>query len=464
MLANECHGTSAREATTAPRLPIHAGAAGTVEGVTAAWLFLVVACWGAAWTVVSYRPPRRPGWLMTIAFFSAWLTTELAALHLVWQSAATLVFVWAGALDSPIGWLALAITIGSWTALAASTLAARRTGRIFAAAFADTLGRDWATALDPAWEPAPYRLEWRRVATPFRFRRRGVERIKNLQYVDDGSRRHRLDVYRNARARPNAPVLLQIHGGAWMVGNKEQQGLPLMYHLASRGWVCVAINYRLSPRATWPDHLVDCKRALAWIREHVAEYGGDPGYVVVTGGSAGGHLTAMMGLTANDPRWQPGFEQVDTTVRAVVPFYGVFDWTNRNGYRGRSSDLNVVLERYIVKQRFADARGVYELASPIEHVRPDAPPALVVHGTLDRLAPVEEARDFVEMLRAVSTEPVVYAELPGAHHAFEVFQSIRTLHTVAAVDLFLTWLLTTHPVRVHAARDHHVDRDSAVGN
>ena len=74
-----------------------------------------------------------------------------------------------------------------------------------------------------------------------------------------------------------------------------------MYHLAARGWVCVAINYRLSPQATWPDHLVDCKRALAWIREHIAEYGGDPDYVVVTGGSAGGHLTAMMGLTAERP-------------------------------------------------------------------------------------------------------------------------------------------------------------------
>ncbi len=106
--------------------------------------------------------------------------------------------------------------------------------------------------------------------------------------------------------RPGAPVLLQIHGGAWVIGNKDQQGMPLMYHLADKGWVCVAINYRLSPRATWPDHLVDCKRALAWIREHIAEYGGDPDYVVVTGGSAGGHLTAMMGLTANDPAYQPG--------------------------------------------------------------------------------------------------------------------------------------------------------------
>jgi len=128
---------------------------------------------------------------------------------------------------------------------------------------------------------------------------------------------------------------------------------------------------------------------------------------------------------------------------AIVPFYGVYDWTNRFGFRPKSSDLTVVLERSIVKRRFEDARDVYELASPLSHVREDAPPALVVHGALDRLAPVEEARAFVDALRAVSTEPVVYVELPGTHHAFEVFQSVRALHTVAAVERFLTWVSTT---------------------
>lgn len=425
-----------------------------MKRVTASWLFLVVAVWGAAFTAVSYRPPRRPGWLMVVSFFAAWLTTELAALHLAWQLAATVLFVAAGALDAWPGWVGLAVTTISWIALFASTATARRTSQVFHTAFDDALGPQWAAAFDPAWAPSPYRLEWRRVVLPFRFRRRGVERIRNVSYVEGStSRRHRLDIYRRADAPPDAPVLLQIHGGAWMIGNKDQQGLPLMYHLAARGWVCVAINYRLSPRATWPDHLVDCKRALAWVRQHIADYGGDPGYVVVTGGSAGGHLTAMMGLTANDPTFQPGFEQVDTTLQAMVPCYGVFDWTNRFGFRHPWSDLNVVLERYIVKQRLDDAREIYDMASPLSHVHRDAPPALVVHGTLDRLAPVEEARAFVDALRAASAEPVVYVELPGAHHAFEVFQSIRSMHTVAAVDLFLTWLLTTHPPRRVPDRD-----------
>ena len=175
---------------------------------------------------------------------------------------------------------------------------------------------------------------------PFSFKRRGVERVRSIRYLDDdAARRHRLDVYKHPDAGPGAPVLLQIHGGAWVIGNKNQQGLPLMYQLAARGWVCVATNYRLSPRATWPAQILDCKRALAWVRANIAEYGGDPDYVVVTGGSAGGHLSTLLALTPNDPQFQPGFEEVDTHVRAMVPFYGVYDWTNRFGQRGKRDGL-----------------------------------------------------------------------------------------------------------------------------
>ena len=121
----------------------------------------------------------------------------------------------------------------------------------------------------------------------------------DISYGEHGSRNH-LDIWR----RPDldrggaAPVLLQVPGGAWMVGSKRQQAYPLMSHLAELGWVCVAINYRLSPRSTWPDQIVDVKRALAWTKEHIAEYGGDPDWVAITGGSAGGHLSSLAALTA----------------------------------------------------------------------------------------------------------------------------------------------------------------------
>jgi acetyl esterase/lipase len=407
------------------------------------WIFLGVSLWGAAFTLIALRPPRRPVHAVALTFFAAWLTTELALVHLAWQLAATVVFVALGALDYWPGVVAMLVNVASWSGLVAIQRASRRTEDLFATALDDALGPRWRDRIDERLAPDPNRpFDWSRVWFPFRFRRKGVDRVRGLPYADDGSPRHRLDVYRRPDAGPGAPVLLQIHGGGWVIGAKEQQGLPLMYHLADRGWVCVAINYRLSPRATWPDQLVDCKLALAWIRAHIAEFGGDPDYVVVTGGSAGGHLTTMLGLTANDPELQPGFESVDTSVRAMVPFYGVFDWTDRFGLRGARDPLRRLLERSVMKQSRDEDPQRYANASPMDRLHGGAPPALVVHGELDALVPVEEARRFVEMLRAASSSPVVYVELPGAHHAFDVFHSVRTLHAVAGVDAFLAWLVS----------------------
>jgi acetyl esterase/lipase len=236
---------------------------------------------------------------------------------------------------------------------------------------------------------------------------------------------------------------MQIHGGAWIIGRKDQQGLPLMYHLAARGWVCVAINYRLSPRATWPDHLLDCKRALAWIRGHIAEHGGDPDFVVVTGGSAGGHLSALMALTANQPEYQPGFEHVDTRVAAAVPFYGVYDLVDTfQKPNGKPSEA--WLARRFLKTTIQENRALFESGSPVHRVRADAPPFFVIHGDHDNLVPVRQARAFVDALRAVSERPVAYAEIAGGSHAFDVFHSVRTGNAVNGVDRFLAWVYSAY--------------------
>jgi acetyl esterase/lipase len=234
-------------------------------------------------------------------------------------------------------------------------------------------------------------------------------------------------------------VLLQIHGGGWVLGSKNEQGIPLMLQLAARGWVCVSADYRLSPRATFPDPLVDVKRAIAWLREHAVAYGGDPDFVVITGGSAGGHLAALAALTANDPEYQPGFDQVDTRVRGCVAFYGVYDFTDRFGHYPNPG-LARLLARHVMKERHDAAREAYERASPMSRVHPGAPPFFVVHGDRDTLVPVAEARRFVELLRAAGPAPVVYAEIPGAQHAFEIFPSLRTTFVVHGVERFLAWL------------------------
>ncbi len=277
----------------------------------------------------------------------------------------------------------------------------------------------------------------RQLLSPFRMRGDDVEVVRDLAYGDD--RRHRLDVYRHRDAPPGSPVVFQIHGGAWVVGDKRQQGQPLLHHLAARGWIGVAPNYRRSPRATFPDHLIDVKRALAWVRTHGSEYGADPGFVAATGGSAGGHLAALLALTPNHPSYQPGFETVDTSVSACVPLYGVYDFLDQHGVRGRAA-MRPFLERLIMKCSPTACHETWEAASPINQVRPDAPPFFVVHGGHDTLAWVEDARWFVEALRAVSQSPVLYAELPHTQHAFDVMYTVRAAYVVDAITRWLEHL------------------------
>ncbi|OQZ90567.1 esterase [Mycobacterium alsense] len=250
-------------------------------------------------------------------------------------------------------------------------------------------------------------------------------------------RANHLDIWRREDLDPNgkAPVLFQIPGGAWTTGNKRGQAHPLMSHLAELGWVCVAINYRHSPRNTWPDHIVDVKRALAWVKEHIADYGGDPEFVAITGGSAGGHLSSLAALTPNDPQFQPGFEDADTRVQAAVPFYGVYDFAHFDG--SMHPMMPGLLIKSIIKQKPATHLQTYTAASPINHVNADAPPFFVLHGTNDSLAFVEQARAFTTKLREVSNNPVAYAELPFTQHAFDIFGSVRAAHTAVAVEQFL---------------------------
>ena len=194
----------------------------------------------------------------------------------------------------------------------------------------------------------------------------------DIRYGEYGSANH-LDIWRRPDLDPTgkAPVLFQIPGGAWTTGNKRGQAHPLMSHLAELGWICVAINYRHSPRNTWPDHIVDVKRALAWVKAHITEYGGDPDFIAITGGSAGGHLSSLAALTPNDPQFQPGFEDADTRVQAAVPFYGVYDFTRVED--AMHPMMLPLLERMVVKQPHSTNLKSYIAASPVTHVSADAP-------------------------------------------------------------------------------------------
>ncbi len=396
----------------------------------------------AALTANAIRP--LPGYNAAIpSFFAGWLTSELTP-HLMAVTAADTAAHAVrrdrgshGRRRRRAGLLLAAANLAGQAFLVDQ---ARRVRTNAEDALVEGLGVDYVEQLDAKPTPAELATPWRRLVNPFRMRTTDVVVEKNIPYAPEHGKRGLLDVYRPAGATvESAPVLLQVHGGAWTIGNKDQQGIPLMQHLAAKGWVCVAINYRLAPRGPFPAQIVDVKRAIAWVREHIADYGGDPSYLAITGGSAGGHLAALAAVTANDPDYQPGFEDADTSVAVAVPHYGVYDFAGSTGLRSAEQMRDRFLAPRVVRRRWAEAPEVFEAGTPLLRVGKDAPDFFVLHGALDSLVSVEQARLFVARLREVSGATVTYAELPGAQHAFDVFPSIRSAHVVRAIDRYLHW-------------------------
>jgi acetyl esterase/lipase len=389
------------------------------------------------------RPLTRHPYAAVPEFWLGWPTSEVPELYLTASVLGALRRGRRGDFAGPKGKAALALTAASWAILAEIRRRGVTTpGPVLEAGLREQLGPDYAEELS-ALPAEPTRRGRRNLPMrSYMSRRLYVEKTNVVSYGPHG-RANLADIWRR-RDLPHdgkAPVLVQVPGGAWVIGRRRPQAYPLMSHLAARGWVCVSLNYRVSPLHTWPDHIVDVKRALAWVKENIAGYGGDPNFVAITGESAGGHLCALAALTPNDPKFQPGFEDSDTSVVAAVPVYGRYDWFSTDA-EGRREFVGL-LEKFVVKRKFSTHRDIYIDASPIRQVRADAPPFFVLHGHDDSLIPVVEAQEFVEELRAVSKSPVAYAELPNAQHAFDIFGSPRAHQSAEAVARFLSWVYAT---------------------
>jgi acetyl esterase/lipase len=241
-----------------------------------------------------------------------------------------------------------------------------------------------------------------------------------------------LDVYKPRDPRTEAlPCLVYVHGGSWGGGDPRRVFRTVVHHLASQGWGVVTIRYPLSPSATFPDHVIGVNRALHWVKTTGAEaFGLDPDRVALAGGSAGAHLASLAVLS--DGSHRRGFESADTSVTAAVVLYGIYDFFNRNKTR---VDWALIPDR-VMKAAMADAPDRYREASPIDQVRGDAPPFLVVHGTSDSLVPIAEAEFFVEALRNAGA-PVEFLPVHRAQHAFDILGGVRSRALAVRIESFL---------------------------
>jgi acetyl esterase/lipase len=396
------------------------------------------------------RPIAREGYITLPVFAFGWPTSEMSPLYLAGSMLDAVRRGLRGDFGGTRGRIALVLTAVAWVLLSLIHRRNVASERYFEEPLREALGDDYERIAAQS-QPVRRRRTQIGVWPNDLIRRRYVEKASTVQYGPH-SRVNYADIWRR-RDLPRdgkAPVLLQVPGGAWAIGMRRPQAYPMLSHLAERGWVCVSIDYRVSPRHTWPDHIVDVKRALAWIKENIADYGGDPDFVAIAGGSAGGHLCSLAALTLDDPQYQPGFEDADTSVVAAVPIYGRYDWVSGEG-NGRKEFI-AFLQKFVVKKRITEHKQVYVDASPIKRLRPDAPPFFILHGQDDSIIPVPEGRAFAEAMRNTSTSVVAYAEIPHAQHAFDFYYgSPRGHYTARAVEEFLSWV---HATRNQASSGH----------
>lgn len=356
------------------------------------------------WTVNALRRPVPPDRRLPPLWLPGMLISELAPLYLVLRGLIAWMFIALGALADPVGRAGLALFVlsefGLIVLMARTVRSARRTGH------------------SPSMLTLPQIYESR----PDQ-----VEMLSEVHYWNDLS----LDVYSRADVSA-APTLVYVHPGSWMRGRPGRQARSLFYRLARRGWVVLDIRYPLSPAATFPDHIIGVNRAIAWAKSEGVVYGVDPLRVAISGGSSGAHLAALAALTWDEPGLQPGFEEADTSVIACVPFYGIYDLLVRNPTR---YDWPFVA-RDVMKAGADERPDLYRLGSPIDQVRADAPPFLVVHGEFDSIVLPTESRHFVDALRDAGAA-VGYHEVHGAQHGFDAVASLRTR---AVANLCVDWL------------------------
>jgi acetyl esterase/lipase len=276
----------------------------------------------------------------------------------------------------------------------------------------------------------------------FRAQRQRCLFRSSVQYGDHPAQL--LDVWRRPDLPPGpAPVLLFVPGGAWVQGTRVLQGHTLLAHLVRQGWVCLTMDYRVSPVHRWPRHIADVNAAIAWARANVDQYGGDRDFVAIAGCSAGGHLAALAGLTPGDAAFRGELaEEADTSVDAVVGIYGRYDWQDRS--TASRKNFQDFLERVVVQRKQSRHPQLYAAASPLARIHEDAPPFFLLHGEHDTIIPVDEARKFYAALEAVSRNPVEYCEIPRAGHAFDLVDTSHARRCAVEVNRFLTGVRERH--------------------
>lgn len=247
----------------------------------------------------------------------------------------------------------------------------------------------------------------------------GVGYEENIGYRKGDSDAWKLDIaYPKKKSEKPYPAIIFVHGGGWRSGDKTNgmfRTIPIDY--ATKGYVCISINYRLTGEAPFPACVEDCKNAVRWLRANANKYNVDSDRIGAFGNSAGAHLVAMLGVVPaeagleGDGPHQEYSSRVQCVACAAAP-------TNFPKWYGKEVDykaINGTLKMFFGSGTIDEYKELAKKASPITYVKPGTVPFFVCHGTADRTVPVYQGDSFVEALKEAKAD-VTYLRYDGAGH------------------------------------------------
>ena len=370
-------------------------------------------------TVNALRRLRQPNAKLPPLWLPAMITSSLAPFWLLSRLVVGGVFVLAGGAELAMGrlglWMLGLSNLGLLVVIGRDLRSARAlTDRIRTPLFDESM---------------PTLLTGRPIPTP-----PSVEEIDEIPY--DGS--NTFDLVRSEEFSGRRPVFVYVHGGGWTGGGPQKQARRMYHSLAEAGWVVAAIRYPFAPEATICDQVLAIKRALRHLVDDADAYGIDPDSVVLSGSSAGGHLASLAALR---PAGDLGGDLTDVDLIGCVPMYGIYDMVNRN----RTRPNWPYVDRDVMRGSYGQKPEEFHAVSPLDHVRSDAPPFLVIHGTHDSLVPIAEAEVFVDAMERADAA-VEFVRVLGAQHGFDAVSSNVSRHVAAMVTTWVTALVdeTTH--------------------
>ncbi len=266
----------------------------------------------------------------------------------------------------------------------------------------------------------------------------GVKAVRDVEFTQTPQGPLKLDIYipETLPEKP-LPVLIHFFGGGWIMGNKNQIRFYDGQNYALHGFAVISIDYRLSDVAKFPAQLHDCKAAIRWVRKHAGQYHFDPHHIGVFGGSAGGYMSSMIGVTGSIEELEgvlpPDDAQYAGPVQAVVPFIGPSDMSQMDAQRlrfGRRYDREKSMVTDFLGGVISDVPELVQKANPISYIKPGMPPFLIIHGDKDKIVPVGQSQILHEALVASEVESELLIVEGAGHGSMKAYRNEKIFEKV----------------------------------